>query len=123
MSRSASCGSVLHLIREGRLCHLTSSPWGLGTDPEWRPSAPAGVSRAGNVPRAGWEEGGGRRDEAGAPLLDKADHAALQRQSTVAMLLSFSAQDTPLLLVAFVAGAPTDPRPLGHLMRPACYAS
>ena len=37
-------------------------------------------------------------------LLDKTDKAALQRQSTVAMLLSFSAQDTPLLIVAFLAG-------------------
>ena len=66
----------------------------------------AGVSRACDVPCAGWEEGGGRRDEAGTPLLDKTDPATLQRQSTVAMLLSFSAQDTPLLLVAFVAGVP-----------------
>ena len=70
---------------------------------------PAGVSRAVSVHCAGWEEGGGRRDEAGEPLLDKTDPAALQRQSTVAMLLSFSAQDTPLLLVAFVAGVPAAP--------------
>ena len=69
----------------------------------------AGVTRAGGVPCAGWEEGGGRRDEAGEPLLDKTDPAALQRQSTVAMLLSFSAQDTPLLLVAFIAGVPVAP--------------
>ena len=57
----------------------------------------------------GWEEGGGGGDEAAQPLLDKTDKAALQRQSTIAMLLSFSAQDTPLLIVAFLAGgcAPT----------------
>ncbi|CAL5221232.1 g3384 [Coccomyxa viridis] len=54
---------------------------------------------------SGWEEGGGGGDEAAQPLLDKTDKAALQRQSTIAMLLSFSAQDTPLLIVAFLAGA------------------
>lgn len=53
---------------------------------------------------SGWEEGGGTGDADGTPLLDKTVKAAVQRQSTVAMLLSCSAQDTPLLLVAFVAG-------------------
>ncbi len=54
---------------------------------------------------SGWEEGGGATGgEAGTPLLDKTDESVLQRQSTVAMLLSFSAQDTPLLIVAFLAG-------------------
>lgn len=52
----------------------------------------------------GWEEGGSGGDEAGQPLLDKTDKAALQRQSTIVMLLSFSAQDSPLLIVAFLAG-------------------
>lgn len=52
----------------------------------------------------GWEEGRSGGDEAAQPLLDKTDKAALQRQSTIAMLLSFSAQDTPLLIVAFLAG-------------------
>ena len=56
------------------------------------------------VLQTGWEEGGGSGDEAGQPLLDKTDKAALQRQSTVAMLLSFSAQDAPLLIAAFLAG-------------------
>ena len=55
----------------------------------------------------GWEEGGSGGDEAGQPLLDKTDKAAPQRQSTIAMLLSFSAQDTPLLIVAFLAGRST----------------
>ncbi len=57
----------------------------------------------------GWEEGGGGGDEAAQPLLDKTDKAALQRQSTIAMLLSFSAQDTPLLIVAFLAGGSVHP--------------
>ena len=52
----------------------------------------------------GWEEGGSGGDEAAQPLLDKTDKAAAQRQSTVAMLISFSAQDNPLLTVAFLAG-------------------
>lgn len=56
------------------------------------------------LPLSGWEEGGSTGDEAGQPLLDKTDKAAVQRQSTVAMLLSYSAQDTPLLIVAFLAG-------------------
>ncbi len=72
------------------------------------------------LPLSGWEEGGSTGDEAGQPLLDKTDKAAVQRQSTVGMLLSYSAQDTPLLIVAFLAGDFTCRKMPAHL--PYTYA-
>lgn len=53
-------------------------------------------------------EGGG---EAAEPLLDKpAQRGSPGKRSTVAMLAGYSAQDTPLLLLAFLAGTKPPPR-------------
>ncbi|CAL8468414.1 g7954 [Coccomyxa elongata] len=54
-----------------------------------------------------WEEGRGEEGEEAQSLLGKTEEkeAGQKRRSTVAMLLGFSAQDTPLLLLAFLAGA------------------
>ena len=54
----------------------------------------------------GWEEGVGEGGgEAAEPLLDKpAQQGGAVKRSTLAVLAGYSAQDTPLLLVAFLAG-------------------
>ena len=59
----------------------------------------------------------GEGGEAAEPLLDKsAQRGGQGRRSTVAMLAGYSAQDTPLLLLAFLAG--TAPMPHGSWKTP-----
>ena len=54
-----------------------------------------------------WEEGRSEEGEESQSLLGKTEdrERGQRRKSTVAVLLAFSAQDTPLLLLAFLAGA------------------
>ena len=68
----------------------------------------------------GWEEGVGEGGgEAAEPLLDKpAQRSSPGKKSTVAVLAGYSAQDTPLLLLAFLAGTALLPPYLlqGHVL-------
>ncbi len=68
--------------------------------------ADAPVSEGYNAGWPAWEEGREEQGEEAQSLLGKTEEKerGARRRSTVAVLLAFSAQDTPLLLLAFLAG-------------------